>query len=230
MKKIFLYIFFIVSAAELVSQLADISWLHHLSKPLIMVALGSYYSLSAGKESRSGMVLTAVVFSFLGDAFLMYETINELYFMIGLASFLLAHLFYTFAYRKHTVHDPQDKLDRVRLIRMGFPVVLAGTGLVVVLYPSLGDLRGPVMVYALVLMVMVLTALSRLGKTNSQSFWKVFAGALLFLVSDSLLAINKFLDPVPAAGVMIMFTYIAAQFLIIEGLLDHARAGVPRGE
>jgi uncharacterized membrane protein YhhN len=70
-------------------------------------------------------------------------------------------------------------------------------------------------------MVMVLQALFRYGYTNTVSFWFVFVGAILFMISDSMIAVNKFLSSFELAGVAIMVTYILAQFLIIKGLLLH---------
>jgi uncharacterized membrane protein YhhN len=106
-------------------------------------------------------------------------------------------------------------------VRLAFPIVLAGTGLVVILYSKLGDLQIPVIVYAAVITTMVLTALFRYGRTSNSSFWQVFIGAVLFMISDSILAINKFLDPITNAGLYIMITYVAAQFLIVHGILKH---------
>jgi uncharacterized membrane protein YhhN len=98
-----------------------------------------------------------------------------------------------------------------------------GTGLVTILYPVLGDLKIPVMVYALVLTVMVLQSIFRYGFTSSASFWNVCIGALFFLASDSLLAINKFLQPLPSASLLIMVTYMVAQYSITVGAISHQR-------
>jgi uncharacterized membrane protein YhhN len=68
---------------------------------------------------------------------------------------------------------------------------------------------------------MAMQALFRYGRTNSKSFTLVFAGAISFMLSDSLLAINKFMQPLPLAGLAIMFTYILAQYLIVEGVVRH---------
>jgi uncharacterized membrane protein YhhN len=68
---------------------------------------------------------------------------------------------------------------------------------------------------------MALQALFRFGYTNKKSFTLIFIGALFFMISDSLLAINKFLTPVPLASLGIMFTYMLAQYLIVEGVLAH---------
>jgi uncharacterized membrane protein YhhN len=69
---------------------------------------------------------------------------------------------------------------------------------------------------------MVLNALFRFGRTNAESFWLVFSGAVLFMASDSILAIDKFLKPVTYGGFLIMLTYIAGQYLIVTGLIRHA--------
>ena len=132
-------------------------------------------------------------------------------------------MFYIVAYRQHQYGEQSDSLQGIQKLRAAFPIVLAGTGLVVILYPALGDQKFPVVVYALVLVVMALNGLFRLGRTNTISFWLVFVGAMFFMVSDSVLAINKFLTPLPYAGLLIMSTYISAQFLIIEGLIAHTR-------
>jgi uncharacterized membrane protein YhhN len=81
----------------------------------------------------------------------------------------------------------------------------------------------PVMLYALVLTLMVLNALFRFKRTGAASFAMVFGGAILFMISDSVLAVNKFLEPVSHSGIWIMSTYISAQFLIVEGILQHQK-------
>jgi uncharacterized membrane protein YhhN len=221
MKRMLLVLFFLVSAGELFSQAMDATFLHQLCKPLITITLGLYYFFSVPKQQRSFGVLLAVAFSNLGDSFLLYEHKNSFYFMAGLRAFLLAHGSYIVAYRQHRSVEFQNQLAGIQRIRLAFPVILAGTGLVVILYPHLGNLKFPVMLYAFILVVMVLTALYRFERTSISSFWMVFAGAMLFMVSDSILAINKFLTPVQYGGILIMLTYIGAQFLIVAGLIKH---------
>lgn len=220
MKRAALFLFLVVSAGELLSGIIHSRELHLLCKPLIMISLGVYYWLAAS-EHRSMLVLLAILFSFGGDTLLMFDDVQPGYFMFGLVSFLTAHLFYIFAYRQHRDEQITDGLQGLQRIRLAFPIILAGTGLVIILYPVLGDLKYPVMTYALVLVLMVLNALFRFGRTNNRSFWMVFAGAVLFMVSDSLLAINKFLAPLSQAGLLVMSTYILAQYLLIEGLCAH---------
>jgi uncharacterized membrane protein YhhN len=225
MKRIVLGLFIVAALTELMSQIFDLSQIHHIVKPLLMIFLGAYYYFHMAPGERSNVVLIAIFFSFLGDSFLIYEYKNGIYFILGLLSFLLAHLFYIFAFRQHRSDDQPDQLETVQKTRMAFPVILAATGLVVVLYPRLGELRLPVIIYAGVLMFMVLNALFRFRRTTSRSFWMTFSGAVLFMASDSVLAINKFLEPVQSAGVIIMLLYLAGQFLIVRGLILHDRIG-----
>jgi uncharacterized membrane protein YhhN len=114
-------------------------------------------------------------------------------------------------------------LEGTQRIRLSFPIILAGSGLVVVLYPKLGDLKIPVIVYAFVLTLMVLQSIFRLERTNTKSFWLVFLGATSFMLSDSLLAINKFYQTISFAGVWVMLTYIAAIYLIVSGVIAHGK-------
>jgi len=100
-------------------------------------------------------------------------------------------------------------------------VVLAGTGLIAILFPRLGGLKAPVLLYATALMLMVMTAIFRYGRTSDKSFRFILFGAILFMASDSTLAMNKFYSPVPFAGIWIMTTYIVAQYLIVRGAIAH---------
>jgi uncharacterized membrane protein YhhN len=132
-------------------------------------------------------------------------------------------MYYIVCYRQFQNADKTKELLGSQKVRFSLPFILAGTGLVVILYPVLGDLKIPVMIYALVLTLMVLNALFRYGRTSMKSFLLVFLGAILFMASDSMLAINKFLQPFSGAGVWIMLTYCVAQFLIVEGALIHLK-------
>jgi uncharacterized membrane protein YhhN len=217
MKKISLTIFAISVLVVLVAEIADLKTLYMISKPLIMISLFAYYFLSVGQEDRSRPVLLAMAFSLVGDILLM----NPDDFVLGRVAFLIAHIFYIFAYRQIQFEDADNSLAGLQKMRLAFPIILAGSGLVIILYPVLGAMRIPVMIYALVITVMVLNALFRFGRTPSKSFWMVFLGAALFMISDATIAVNKFLAPVNNAGVIIMSTYCAAQFLIIDGLIRH---------
>jgi uncharacterized membrane protein YhhN len=223
MKKAALLLFLASAAGTMISILTNLEWMHLTCKPLLMISLAAYYWTSVYSKERSNVVMLSICFSFLGDTLLMFGELNEGYFMAGLVSFLLAHTFYVFAYRQHRFDDAKDALQGVQRVRLAFPIVLAATGLLVVLYPSLGALRFPVIIYTIVILLMVLNALYRYGRTSSESFWLVFAGALLFMLSDSVLALNKFYTSINHADVYIMIPYIAGQFMIVQGLIKHTK-------
>jgi uncharacterized membrane protein YhhN len=89
------------------------------------------------------------------------------------------------------------------------------------LYPGLGGMLLPVLAYMVVLLSMGIWAHKRRGATTAVSFTLVSAGAMLFVISDGLIAINKFAFEIPAERILVMSTYIAAQYLIVQGLLKH---------
>lgn len=221
MKKISLGLFGIAAFGELVSTLVDLPIVHSICKPALLITLLLYYFFSqrTANQRLSPALVMALLFSLGGDVFLMGS--GEKHFILGLASFLTAHIFYIFTLRQYRFEDDTDALHGVQQIRFAFPIILYGTGLVVILYPHLDEMKLPVLVYALVLTVMVLYALFRFGRTSTPSFVMVFGGAILFMISDSLLAVSKFIEPVTLSGFWIMSTYISAQFLIVKGLIRH---------
>lgn len=214
----FRFVFALAALLTLVAEEWQLSQLYYVSKPLIMISLMGYYFSATKAGERSIGLMAAMIFSWAGDVSLMFE--GEYYFMLGLGAFLVSHLFYIGAYRQHKT-ETGEGFYGVQKVRYAFPIVLAGTGLITILFPVLGGLKLPVSAYALVLVIMVLAALFRFGFTGSTSFWFVFVGAVFFLISDSSLAINKFLNPIPHSGLLVMTTYMSAQLLIVEGLLKH---------
>jgi len=219
-RNVFIIPYVITAIVNLAGDITNIAILSDISKPLLIPFLGGYYM--AGKSIyRSKPLLIALFFCWIGDVSLMFVGLNSNWFMIGLAAFLVAHIFYIITYRQHRWESKENELLVPQKIRFSLPVVLAGTGLVVVLYPVLGTLQVPVMIYATALIVMVMNAIFRFGRTTPRSYWMTLAGAVLFMVSDGILAINKFMGTIEMGGVYIMLTYIVAQFLIVEGLRSH---------
>jgi uncharacterized membrane protein YhhN len=216
--KNFLFLVLVVIAiVDLIGEAAGIAILSDVTKPLIVPFLLAYY-VAGSSFPRSRPLMIALVLCWIGDVALMLVSVNEVWFMTGLIAFLAGHIFYIISYRQHRWESTERALLPVQKIRFSLPVVLAGTGLIVILFPVLGSLQVPVIIYSCVIIVMVMNAIFRFGRTNSASFWMVLAGAILFMASDSILAINKFLGAIKMGGVYIMLTYITAQYLIVEGL------------
>jgi uncharacterized membrane protein YhhN len=167
--------------------------------------------------------LLALVFCWVGDVLLIFQSKENFFFVSGLASFLVAHVAYIFCYRHWQVGSASAALLGSQKVRFSFPILLLGTGFITILFPSLGGLKVPMMMYTLIITLMVLTAFFRYGQTSTSSFWFIFSGAFLFTISDATLAINKFKIAFGAAPFIIMFTYSVAQYFIVEGALRHER-------
>ena len=145
----------------------------------------------------------ALLFSFGGDVFLMFNGLN--YFLLGLSSFLLAHVFYIVLFL------PQTKFAFLPIVAFGLVTV----GYLTFLYPHIAsDFRIPVIAYCTVITLMGIVAASRI---KSASFVYILVGAILFIISDSLIAYHKFYTALPNDALLVMTTYGAAQFLILEG-------------
>jgi uncharacterized membrane protein YhhN len=195
-----------------------------ISKPLILLALTAYFLFSVRTVSSplKGWVVAALLLSWLGDVLLLLEERAPVFFILGLSSFLLAHMAYIFFFN---------------LLRKGGglsvkPLFLVFVGayyaaLVVSLYPYLEGMRIPVLVYGLVISTMLVLALS-LGPLKERIGLFIVFGALLFVLSDSVLAINKFMRPFTGAGVLIMLTYGMAQFFIVSGSILVLQKGAQR--
>lgn len=220
LNRTFLYVFFAVAAAEILIHVLGMKEFSLSIKPLIVPSLAALYFQNV--NSKNALFAIALFFCWAGDVFLLFDHLNELFFMGGLASFLVAHILLFFLYGKLRITKGERAgLNGPQRARLSFPVILGGTGLISVLYPTLGGLKIPVIIYAVALMLMVLQSIYRYGFTSSQSFWNVCIGALLFMLSDSLLAINKFYQPIAYAGILVIATYMAALYFIVRGVIAH---------
>jgi len=218
-KNIGMVLFALGASVEIFTPIFSMPDRHIFFKPLIMIGLMMYYWMQSPKPSM--LFIAALIFCWLGDVLLIFQADNELFFIGGLVGFLIGHVLYIFCYRQFQFAPNDKELLGSQKARFAFPFILAGTGLVVILYPSLGNLKIPVMIYALAITLMVLNALFRYGRTTKKSFVLIFLGAIMFMISDSLLAINKFKSPFEGAGALIMLTYCVAQLLIVEGAIRH---------
>jgi len=150
-----------------------------------------------------GPLSAALAVSSVGDVLL--DVDPERLFVAGLCAFLTAHIVYTVLFAR-CASTPR------RLLLAAVLIYAVAVSLWIV--PSTGTLKIPVAIYICAIVAMTVSALrSRFG-------WRVAAGALLFLASDSLLAIAKFKTQFLARDYLVWATYYAAQYLIATGVLD----------
>jgi uncharacterized membrane protein YhhN len=219
---IIIAIFWLLCLTDFVANTFNFTALAFLIKPLLMPCLLFLFfketNLASGTGSR--LLVVGLIFCWLGDVLLMFEYIDPIFFILGLAGFLFGHIFYIFYFNK--LSSAPQKLKEKKLLIL-LPVVLYVLLLLYILYPSLGDLKIPVIIYSIVLASMLSTALWQGQKIDSAMAKLFIAGAISFVLSDSLLALNKFFHPFSAAGFLIMFTYCLAQYLIVLGGIKEFR-------
>ncbi len=213
-EKTFTIIFAIIVIAELIcDNTQSLTTWHYVTKPAIVISLIFFFWKQSDhlKNKTRLTTLLALVFSLMGDILLMFVDMNTNFFITGLLSFLIAHIMYILIFSKK-----RNSNKRATLF-IGFLLVFA-SGLFYFLKDGLGDLLLPVIIYMLVILLMVVMAFLRNGSVPKTSYVLVFVGALFFITSDSLLALNKFHNSLPLSSISIMLTYSIAQFLIVLGL------------
>lgn len=216
------YAFALVAILELAAHLFDIQELSKFTKPLLMPLLLIYFrnSMSGPVTSSFLLALFALVFSWVGDLLLMYQNYRAYYFIGGLGAFSIAQILYIISFAKARKEGTSWPSIMTKIL-YSLPFIFFGLVFLYYILPNAESLQIPVIVYASLLVLMVIMAALRVNSTSQKSHNQVFFGALLFLFSDSLIALNKFLFPMDMPNLFIMFTYILAQWNIVEGLLIH---------
>ena len=205
------YLFFVVAAMDILGIALGESLLIYISKPFIIPALWLLYKLQVRKPSYFYSI--ALFCSFLGDTVLMFNGLN--FFMLGLVSFLIAHVFYIVIIRKRI-----QKWSLSRFFKLGIPFLLLVVGLISLLESKgLETMLFPVIIYGVTIAVFGTIALySYLELKNDLSKFMLI-GAFLFIISDAILAINAFYEPMYWFSLIVMLTYIAAQFYIYKSMV-----------
>ena len=160
---------------------------------ILIVLVPVLFAKSASKYKN--LILLGLVFCLIGDVFLL----DNAYFIAGLASFLVGHLIFTYAFL--SLKGFQKKFGIFGIL------LLIGLAYFFYLKPSLGEITIPVGVYILVIVLMNWQALSLYFSEKNKTHLMISVGAILFLISDSILAFDKFKEPFSFAGILILVTY-----------------------
>jgi alkenylglycerophosphocholine/alkenylglycerophosphoethanolamine hydrolase len=173
---------------------------------LLVIGIAASISLST---PYAQWVLLALALSLCGDVFLMFgdgARASDRAFIAGLVSFLLAHLAFVAAF--------VQGIGAPDLPGWLAAVVFAAIALLFVLLPRAGALKLPVLVYCLVLAGMAFAAAARHETFDDAASLRAVAGALLFMLSDSLLGVRRFVGRYRGAQALILSTYWGAIGLI----------------
>ncbi len=211
-------IFFIILVADLVAVRGQYKMAEYFFKPLIIIWLMAWFVLQLRyiRNRLKKWIIFALFFSWLGDVLLMFHDDHALFFLLGLSSFLIAHIFYIIFFHFIRIKEMiKSRWYLLLIVALYYAIIIA------ILSPYLGDMKLPVRIYAMVISFMYLLAMHMLFIKNKSTGWWMMAGALLFVVSDSLLAFNKFYQPFEMAGLFVMSTYGLAQLFLTEGAIRY---------
>ncbi|UCH35218.1 MAG: lysoplasmalogenase [Armatimonadota bacterium] len=212
----------ILAAVDWVGVAREERRLEYAFKPLVMIVLLAWLWQATGLRGWAAWFAFGVVFSLAGDVFLMLP--RDL-FLAGLVSFLLAQVAYAVGFN--------PTLPALNLGALLLAAVVAAYASWIYLHLSRGlrarneaGLAAPVLVYAVVISAMVLSALLTLMRPEWNRVHALIAsaGAVLFLASDSMLAWDRFVRPFPGARLKVMVTYHLGQVGILVGAGLHLAA------
>ena len=209
-----LYLWILIPC-NLLSHLFELTELAWVSKILLMPTLAGYFFVDVKYKNKpiTKFVFLALLFSWLGDVFLIWHVEYPILFLIGLGAFLIAHINYVLVFMLDVEWNKKygATVWITLLAMLTYTVWLVNT-----LWPSLGELKIPVVIYSIVLLFMGVASLIRKIEIG---YFSVFIGAILFISSDSILAINKFHFPLIYGEFWVMITYTLAQLFIILGVI-----------
>lgn len=215
-RKIVPYI--LISVIHLVAILLHFEAVVFCTKPLLMIALFYYFYLSVNDSPIKRIITIALAGAFGGDVLLMFPHKSIYFFLGGLFCFLITQASYAFTFFKLKQKDVGISFRAILLPILFFFMMMSA------IWSGLeGTLRAPVVVYGLTIATMVSLAMQLKGSIKWEAALMIILGAVLFMGSDSLIAISKFTDRmanVTQTDFLIMLTYILGQAGIVIGLAE----------
>lgn len=205
-----LYVIFFVAVLTFLSLLIPFHP-YPLSFLLKAVPLSTLVLLALRKTGRGVRVILipALVFSMTGDIILDID--RSRFFIFGLAAFLVSHVFYIILFAR------SFKFNRKRLLPVIF--LLIYTAVISVTLRDIDSSRiVPVYIYLFVIAAMTFTALFYSPAKRPDYPLLIPAGAAVFMLSDTIIAVNQFLQPIPNSLIYSLTLYFTAQLLIVSGL------------
>lgn len=197
---------------------------HYMVKPLFMVALMIFHrkQVEGGFGFFSKAVQFGLFFSWIGDIALMIDERFPILFVVGLGAFLIAHVGYAIGFVR-TITDSGKPLNLGRSILIAIPFALFTGAFFYYIKDGIpSDLFVPVLAYTIVISIMGMTAAARYSHVDSKSYNWIVIGAILFILSDCVIAVNKFYYDFDYDAILNMALYLTGQFMITIGAVFYA--------
>lgn len=214
LRPISLLVYFFLLLADILLIAFNLEAYRITTKPLLMLLLVIYvlYSNAAIPGTYRNLLLAALLFSSVGDDLLLYD--GNTLFLPGLGSFLVAHLFYIIFFLKIRYNNPPVPSCKYPYIILNAAVVIA---FFMFLLPHTGAFTLPVIIYGLTISVTVQSVIHAFHFSRQKTAFYCIAGAILFMISDSLIAVQKFARPFPGGDILVMLTYGLGQYGLVYG-------------
>ncbi|MHA1670954.1 MAG: lysoplasmalogenase [Promethearchaeota archaeon] len=218
-ENLFLILFFIVSVIEVFSEYKDNTKIEFSTKPLLMPLLILFYIFGviegASIARIDWLVVVALIGGWAGDVLLMQKD-QEKWFLFGMVAFLINQIFYIISFFLSISNI--TNFNTWGFYFLG-PVLLILIFMVPRFINKAGEMKIPVLVYLIAILVMHFAAILRLAEFQGLPFVLVYVGSISFIFSDATIAVNKWDKEIPQGKPIIMTTYLLAQFYITLGLL-----------
>ena len=201
------------AAVAVASGALGLLQVHAAFKPLAMLIAITFIASRAAQTRARGkfhaLFVCALVASLVGDVLLM---LGDALFIPGLVAFLAAHGFYIALLCQDCPRFPSR--------RALLATLSVGAAMLAWLWGGLTDsgLKVAVPVYVGVISLMAAQAIGRATVLRDGGAWAVALGAMVFMLSDALIAVNRFVQPLPLAPLWILSSYYLAQFLIVHNI------------
>lgn len=218
-------LYFLIGVSEVVFEFLRNTTAIHVLKPLLMPSLLIMMIQLSAKLDNINLIprffYFAIVFAWLGDIFLMFD--HEIYFILGLLSFLVMQILYIASFRSFPHQASIFERGTMSLLCIVLNYLIRH---------EVGDLQVPVIIYSIVLCCTSICAAEFCLAVRNNSEYKVkllsnkvSIGMKLFVLSDGLIALSKFgvTESSNISQSAVMLTYIAAQGLIVVGFIDNIK-------
>lgn len=192
-----------------------------VTKPGVLLLLILIFSFSGNWQGDSAWFGIGLIFSLIGDVLLM---LPPSFFIAGLASFLIAHLAYIIGFNQPLILPGWGFILPVMGLVLTGGLAYRRLGRAIQSLPSGRWMRFPVMGYIIIISLMLLSAILCWLRPDwpSEAAALVSVGAMLFYISDSVLAFGRFCGPVRGERLIVIISYHLAQFAIVAGVLYRA--------
>ena len=197
----------------------------YCTKPLLMTILALFFYLEVGlKVKLARFIFFAIVFSIAGDTLLMFTESNAggpLFFLAGLGSFLVTHILYSLGFLANTTFST-GQLKKQPFLAVPY-LIFFGFFLSWIWAYIPADMLIPVVAYSMAILFMQLMAINLKRKSiGNRAYFMIVLGALFFMISDSLIAVNRFMGEafhIDLVRIWIMSLYLLGQALICLGII-----------